>query len=107
MKYIFEEFVETKEVYSLIDAQNPTLEDREYMVTIVKDTIYHKLIDLVLDELGDDQKVEFLSKLENENNHTYLLSKLSTWIKDFELKIVERTKLAENEIVQLLKTPIL
>ncbi len=107
MKYLFDELIETKDVYLIIDQSNPSAKDREYLVTIVKDTIHHKLVDLVLDELSSEQQMYFLEKIDNENHHPELLNKLGKWINDFELKVVRRVQEAEQEILELLNKDII
>lgn len=102
MKYIFEDTIETKDIYLVIDEYTADNETKQYLITVVKDIIHHKIVDLVLDELDEEKKIIFIEKLDDESQHHDILSKLSGWITDFELKVVSKVKEAEKELVKLM-----
>ena len=101
MKYIFEDIIETKDIYLVIDEHAPDDETKQYLITVVKDIIHHKVVDFVLDELDEEKKVIFIEKLDDESQHRDILGKLSSWIADFEQKVVSKVKEAEKELVKL------
>jgi hypothetical protein len=103
MKYIFEGIIETDQVLIKIDAVSETDDDREYLTTLVKDTLHHKIVDLILDELDEEKRLFFIAHLDDESKHLTLLSKLSEWIKDFEYKVVTTAKNAEKELLELIE----
>lgn len=101
MKYIFDEIVETKDIYLVIDENAPDEETRQYLITVVKDVIHHKVVDMVLDELDEEKKVFFIDQLEDENQYRSILSSLSTWILDFEAKVISKVKQTEKELLRV------
>jgi hypothetical protein len=102
MKYLFEELIITEEIYLLINNNAPSKSEKEHLLLLVKDIMHHKLVDLILDELPDAQKTEFLTKVDEERHHQYLLENLAKWIDDFESKIIKRAREAEKEMVDLI-----
>jgi hypothetical protein len=103
MKYIFDEIIETKDIYLLIDKHAPDDKTKQYLVTVVKDVIHHKVVDLVLDELDEERKTIFIEEIEDETKHQGVLAKLKDWIVDFEQKAVNKIKEAEKELIELIK----
>jgi hypothetical protein len=103
MKYIFEEIIKTENVLVLIEKHFEDAEEQEYMKNVIRDTVHHKLLDLVLDELDAEQKLLFLAELEDENKHQNLLEKLKGWIGNFEEKLHLRAKEAETEMMKLIE----
>ncbi len=104
MKYIFEDIIETKNIYLVIDENCPDDETKQYLITVVKDVIHHKIVDLVLDELDEEKRVIFIEKLDDSAQHQEILSKLSGWISDFEHKVISRVKETEKELIKLIKS---
>lgn len=102
MRYIFEDIIETKDIYLVIDEHAPDDETKQYLITIVKDVIHHKVVDLVLDELDEEKRVIFIEKLDDESQHQEILIKLSGWISDFEQKVVLKVKETEKELMKLM-----
>jgi len=103
MKYIFEEIIKTDEIFMIIEQHFEETTEKEYMKHLVKDTMHHKLLDLVLDELDEDRKIIFLAGADNESEHKGLLDKLKAWVDNFEDKLSHRAKEAEAEMVNLIK----
>jgi hypothetical protein len=99
MKYIFEEITRTETIYRLIDETCETQADKDHLVTVVKDTVHHKLVDMVLDELTDEQKLHFLEHIDDEAAHPTLLETLKKWVVDFETKLSSKAKEAEDELL--------
>lgn len=102
MKFIFEEIIETESVFLIIEEHFEDDAEKEYMKNVVRDTIHHKLMDLVLDELDAEKKLIFLAGVEDENEHPSLLSRLREWVESFEEKIRLRAKEAETEMITLI-----
>jgi len=102
MKYIFEDIIETESIFLVIEEHFEDDAEKEYMKNVIRDTIHHKLMDLVLDELDAEKKVIFLAGVEDENEHRSLLERLKDWVDDFEEKIHLRAKEAEIEMIDLI-----
>lgn len=51
MKYIFDDIVQTENIFILIDQHFDDAAEREHMKHLVRDTLHHQLMDLILDEL--------------------------------------------------------
>jgi hypothetical protein len=103
MKYIFEEIISTENIFLVIEKQFKDAEEKEYMKNIVKDTMHHKLMDLVLDELDAEKRIYFLAAVEDEEKHPSLLEKLKEWIENFEEKVHLKAKESEDEILKLIE----
>jgi hypothetical protein len=102
MKYIFEDIIETKRIFLVIEEHFEDDEEKEYMKNVVRDTIQHRIMDLILDELDAEKKLILLNSVEDENEHESLVERLRGWIDGFEDKIRLRAKEAETEIVNLI-----
>ena len=102
MKYIFEDIIKTESIFLIIEEHFEDDEEKEYMKNVIRNTIHHKLMDLVLDELDVEKRMIFLAGVEDENEHQSLLEKLKNWIDSFEEKIHLRAKEAETEIIDLI-----
>jgi hypothetical protein len=102
MNYIFEDIVETQSILLIIEEHFEDAAERTHMKNLVKDTIHHKVLDLVLDELDAEHKLLLLAGIEDETQHQSLLERLKDWIEGFEDKIRFRAKEAETELIQLI-----
>ena len=102
MNYIFDEIIETEIIFKVIDEKCPDKKEKEYLVALVKDTIHHKVVDFVLDELDEEKQIIFLSKLDDEESHKGTIEKLKEWIEDFEVKVGTKVKEAEAELISLI-----
>lgn len=103
MKYIFDEIIETKSIYIVIEKTFPDDKERQHMITVVKDIVHHKVVDMILDELDENKKLVFIEKLDDENQHRNILNDLSIWILDFESKVISKVKEAEKELLQIFR----
>lgn len=101
MKYIFEEIIKTEDLFMKVEQHFEVESEREHMLNLIRNTLHHQLVDLVLDELNHDQRLEFLIEIENEEKHPSLLERLREWIENFEEKLHLRTKEAEVEMLGL------
>jgi hypothetical protein len=102
MKYIFDDIVKTESVFLIIERHFDDAEEKERMKDVIRDTIHHKLLDLILDELDVEKRMLFLAGVENENEHQSLLERLKDWITDFDEKVRLKAKEAETEIIALI-----
>src|SRR5690349_4999544 len=102
MKYLFENLVATDEIYLLIEQHCPDETERDYIFMIIKDTIHHKVVDLILDELDEEKRLFVMTNIDNVHQHENLLRSLSEWIEDFELKVLARIKETEKELIELI-----
>jgi hypothetical protein len=102
MKYIFEEIIKDKTIFVLIEEHFTDVEERDHIKSIVNDTFHHKLVDAVLDELDQAQRLLFLAEVDDEKKHEPLLDKLRYWIEDLEVKLHLRAKEAEDEMLKLI-----
>jgi len=102
MKYIFEDIIETESIFLIIEKHFDDDAEKEHMKNVIRDTIHHKLMDLILDELDVEKRVVFLAGVEDENEHPSLLERLRDWIDSFEEKIRLKAKEAETEMIDLI-----
>ncbi|MBU0649671.1 hypothetical protein KKG63_00500 [Patescibacteria group bacterium] len=102
MKYIFDDIVKIDHLFLIIEQQFEDDAEKEYLKNVIRDTIHHKLLDLVLDELDEEKRMIFLTGLEDETAHPNLLERLKEWIDRFEEKICLKTQEAETELIMLI-----
>lgn len=102
MTYIFEKIINTGEIFIIIESHFDDPDEQEHIKTLVRDTIHHKLVDMVLDELEEENKALFLKDIDNEEKHQSLLDQLKSWIENFEEKLHLKAKEAESEIMTLI-----
>ena len=103
MKYIFEDIIQTDSIFLVIEHHFEDIAEKDYMKNVVRDTIHHKLLDMVLDELDHEKRMEFLAEIDEEKNHPSLLERLKVWIENFEEKLHFRAKEAEDEMLKLIE----
>jgi hypothetical protein len=103
MKYIFEEKVETSIVFEEASKKAESPEDERYLHAVLKDIFHHKLVDMVLDELTEAQKADFLSKIDDELLHDTILVDLKNWIMNFEIKLTQRIIEVEKELLGIIR----
>ena len=101
MKYIFEEIIKTEDLFIKIEQHFEVESEREHMKNVVRNTLHHQLVDLILDELNHEQRLEFLIEIEDEEKHPSLLERLREWVEGFEEKLHLQTKEAEVEMLGL------
>ncbi len=102
MKYIFEDLIEIEEIHIRIKQLSENEVDQLYLLALVKDTMHHKIADMILDHLDEAKKLEFLSYIDMEEEHPNVLKMLSENIENLEYKIIVQAKNAENEILNLI-----
>jgi len=102
MKYIFEDIIETESIFLIVEKHFEDDVEKEHMKNLIRDTVHHKLMDLVLDELDAEKRVIFLAGVGDENEHQSLMGRLKEWIDGFEEKIRIRAKEAETEMIALI-----
>ncbi len=103
MKYIFEDIIQTQEIFITIEKHFDDEEEKEHMFNLVKNTFHHQLMDVVMDEITHDQKVIFLVEIEDETKHEGLLERLKEWVIDLDEKLHLRAKEAESEMLYLIE----
>ncbi|OGC70020.1 hypothetical protein A2415_01520 [candidate division WWE3 bacterium RIFOXYC1_FULL_39_7] len=103
MKYIFEEIIQTDNIFLIIEEHFDDDTEKEYMKNVIRDTIHHKLMDMVLDELDEEKRVLFLAEADDESKHPNLLERLKEWVDRFEDKIHSRAREAESEMINLIR----
>jgi hypothetical protein len=101
MKYIFENIVKTESIFLIVEEHFEGATEREHLKNIIRDTMHHQLVDLVLDELDFEKKTLFLMELDDETKHQNLLERLTGWIENFEEKLHLRARDAEAEMLSL------
>ena len=108
MKYLFEEIVQIKTVHLKLNEMNLAGEEKGELLEIMKSTVHHKVIDLILSELTNEEKEIFLEGVSNNNGFSDIhknkqfLSVLGDRINNLEIKIKEKVKEAEEELLLLL-----
>ena len=110
MKYLFEEIIQIKTVHLKLNELNLADEEKEELLEIMKSTIHHKVIDLILSELTDEEKEIFLSQVipspGEESSEAFpkdvSLNVLRDRINNLEEKVKEKVKEAEEELIALL-----
>lgn len=104
MKYLFEEIIQIKTVHLKLNEMDLADQEKEELLEIMKSTVHHKVIDLILSELTDEEKEIFLEGVSTgqmDKNKQYL-SVLKDRINNLEAKIKEKVKEAEAELILLL-----
>lgn len=117
MKYLFEEIIQIKTVHLKLNEMDLANQEKEELLEIMKSTVHHKVIDLILSELTDEEKEIFLegistgggfsdmdeqSSRSSELKNRQYLSVLRDRINNLETKIKEKVKEAEEELILLL-----
>lgn len=108
MKYLFEEIIQIKTVHLKLNEMDLTDQEKEELLEIMKSTIHHKVIDLILSELTDEEKEIFLEGVStgrgfsDTHKNGQFLDVLKDRINNLEAKIKEKVKEAEEELTLLL-----
>ncbi|OGC50224.1 hypothetical protein A2716_03375 [candidate division WWE3 bacterium RIFCSPHIGHO2_01_FULL_40_23] len=103
MKFLFEEIANIE--YLNLEFSKLEIEETEldHLNHLAKSIIHHKTLDLILDELPDDCREEFLVILSEDEDHQTVLDYLKKSIKDFEVKLIEKVKEIELELMAEIK----
>ncbi len=108
MKYLFEEIIQIKTVHLKLNKMDLADHEKEELLEIMKSIIHHKVIDLILSELTDEEKEIFLEGLSKSNvfsdtsKNSQFLDVLKNRIENLETKIKEKVKEVEEELILLL-----
>ena len=103
MKYFFEEIIEIERIPTLLASDEFSENERQYLLNLAKSSIHHKVIDLVLTELADEQmKLFFIEALDTSEDHASTLEMLKAKVEGIEEKVVILVKEAELELEKLM-----
>ena len=102
MNYFFEEIIQIQKIPVVIADNTTDSVEQEYLLEVAKATIHHKVLDLVLSELAEPYKLEFLQIIEVADSHKSVIDKLKGWLDDIEDKIRAKVQESEEEIIVLL-----
>jgi len=94
-KYFYSHIIEIDTLIIEIKKLDFPEPEKNNLVTLVDNTIYHKVIDVVLSELGEEDKQLFL-KLLAQDQHKDIWDHLKDKVIDIEDKI----KTAVNELIE-------
>jgi hypothetical protein len=102
MIYFFEEIHPVQKVPLILAEKALQEEEINELMSEARSTVHYKVIDMVLEELLEEQQIEFLSMLESDNHHPGVIEKLKNWIQDFENKVRSKVSESEDEIITIL-----
>ena len=107
MKYIFESIIKTESIFLVIEEHFTDAREKEHVKAVIRDTIHHQLVDMILDELDAEQRTLFLIEIDDETKHQTWLEKLGAKIENFEEKLHLRAKESETEMLGLIEAFVL
>ena len=102
MKFLFEEVIEIPDVNSKVSELEVSDEEKAYLLEVARSTIHHKVLDALLCDCDNDEKVYVLETIAIGNDNRTTLEVLKEKISDLEEKIINAVKDAEKELLELI-----
>ena len=92
-KYFYSNLVDTTSIALELAEMDLTQEERVHLVSLVESNIHHAILDIVLSELSEEDKKEFLRHITSDN-HDKVWELLNSKVEHIEDKI----KVAAQEL---------
>jgi len=92
-KYFYSNLIDTTSITLELAEMDLTQEERVHLVSLVESNIHHAILDIVLSELSEEDKKEFLNHLTSDN-HDKVWELLNSKVEHIEDKI----KVAAQEL---------
>ncbi len=104
MKYLFEEIIEISEIQVTLDKLDLNDDERYYLIELSRSSINHKVIDFLLTELVEEDRVSLLTDLTTEKEASLILQSLSLKLQNLEKTIIEIVTSSEKELILLISS---
>ncbi len=102
MNHFYKDLVEIETLEIELNTLDISPQQKQHLIHIAQDTIHHTILDLILSELSQEDKMIFLQN-HTENNHDKIWKHLKEKIANIESKIKITSELLKKELHNDLK----
>lgn len=102
MKYFYNHLIEVESLIIELDSLDLTREQKVQLASIVDSSLHHTILDAILSELTEEDKIKFIKHLE-ENDHEKIWQFLNNKVGNIEEKIKKAAEDLTRELHEDLK----
>ncbi|MBI4040182.1 hypothetical protein HY389_02405 [Candidatus Daviesbacteria bacterium] len=103
MRYFYSNIIEIDSVITRLDELGLSEEQKMHLAQLIDSTIHHSVLDLILSELSEADKKQFIQKLNDDPSDQKLLEFLEKRVDDIETKIKTTADKLKEEIHEDIK----
>lgn len=97
MNHFYTDLVDIQMLTIELDMLDISPDEKEHLIKVAKDTLHHAILDLILSELSEEDKIIFLRN-HSENQHDKVWEHLKTKVDNIESKIKSTVESLKKEL---------
>jgi len=98
MKYFYSHLISIETIGTKMDELEMTNDQKKHLAELIDSTIHHEILDLVLSQLKEEEKIVFLQMIRDNPEDDKLLDFLNNKVDKIEDQIKETAKKLVQEI---------